>query len=154
MAKIVRVEGQKELKCQADKFFDIWARKPYLVPKMCPDKMLSIELIEGDWGKVGAVKNWNYVINDVGEHANVKTRVEELDEEKRLVKYSHHDGLILKKYNNTLISKVQATPQEEGCIVKWSFEYEKMNEAAPEATVFVDFMLAMAKDIDACLCRA
>ena len=56
-----RVEGEAELKCGADKFFDVWAQKPYLVTKMCPNKYPKIELHQGDWNKVGAYMTWTYV---------------------------------------------------------------------------------------------
>ncbi|KAL2940079.1 MLP-like protein 31 [Bienertia sinuspersici] len=61
MAKLQKVEGQIELKCHADKFFEVWCQKPYLVTKMCPKKFPKIELHEGDWHKVGGVTTWNYV---------------------------------------------------------------------------------------------
>ncbi|KAL2926705.1 MLP-like protein 34 [Bienertia sinuspersici] len=58
----------------------------------------------------------------------------------------------MKKYYNTFNSKIQVVVNNvnDGCIVKWSFEYEKMNENAPQPKMYIDFLLATAKDIDAC----
>uniref|UniRef100_A0A803NDP4 Bet v I/Major latex protein domain-containing protein n=1 Tax=Chenopodium quinoa TaxID=63459 RepID=A0A803NDP4_CHEQI len=126
MAQLQRVEGQAELKCDANKFFEIWGQNPSLVSKMCPIKFPKVELNEGEcWDRVGSVITWSYVIDEIGEHAFVKTRVEECDKENKL---------------------------DEGCTVKWILEYEKMNENAPEADIYVDYLLGVAKDLDACLC--
>ncbi|XP_021735387.1 MLP-like protein 31 [Chenopodium quinoa] len=109
MSQLQRVEDQTELKCDADKFFEIWAHKPFLVPKMCPNKIQKAELNEGEcWDRVGAVITWNYVIDEVGERAIVKTKIEELNDENRCVRYSHLGGKIVEKYyKETLISKIQ-----------------------------------------------
>uniref|UniRef100_A0A803LBS8 Bet v I/Major latex protein domain-containing protein n=2 Tax=Chenopodium quinoa TaxID=63459 RepID=A0A803LBS8_CHEQI len=153
MSQLQRVEGEVELKCDADKFFDVWARKLYLAHGMSPEKVPKMELIEGEWHKVGAVMVGHYYISNIGERAFLKTRVEELDEENKLVRYSYHDGQILKSFYKTLKSMIQITPKGEGCIVKWSCEYEKMNEDVPEPNAYLDFMLDVAKDIDGFLCK-
>ncbi|KMT19585.1 hypothetical protein BVRB_1g012010 [Beta vulgaris subsp. vulgaris] len=92
-----------------------------------------------------------YHFKEIGEHALVKTKIEEVNEEKRCVEYSHHGGLMMDKYYKTFKSKFQVTPKKEGCIVKWSFEYEKINENISEPK-YIDFLLGAAKDVDACLC--
>ncbi|KNA21763.1 hypothetical protein SOVF_040590 [Spinacia oleracea] len=156
MAQLQRVGGQIELKCEAEKMFEVWAHKIYLVQNMCPSKVQKTVLNHGEWHKVGAVLTGNYVINNIGECASIKTRVDEIDEEKKSVRHSYHEGYIMENYYKTFKSKMQAIPNNNnnGCIVMWSFEYEKMNQDAPEPTAYVDFMLAMAKDIDSYLCKA
>ncbi|KMS99105.1 hypothetical protein BVRB_2g047870 [Beta vulgaris subsp. vulgaris] len=154
MAKLQRVEGEIELKCQADKYFDVWAQKIYTVKKMCPDKVQKIVLNEGDWNKVGGVVDVCYAINKVGENASLKARMNEIDEKAMSIRYSYHDGFVMEKYYKSFTSKVQAIPKGKGCTVKWSFEYEKIQEEAPDANVYVDFMLDMSKDMDAHLCAA
>ena len=61
MAKIFKLEGQTEVKCKADKFFEIFTSKSYLFPKICPEKIKSVQVLEGDWATIGSVKVWNYV---------------------------------------------------------------------------------------------
>ncbi|KMS99107.1 hypothetical protein BVRB_2g047890 [Beta vulgaris subsp. vulgaris] len=78
----------------------------------------------------------------------------EIDEKNMSVRYSYHDGFIMDNYYKSLTSKLQAIPKDKGCIVKWSFEYEKINDDAPDANVHIDFLLAISKDMDAHLCRA
>ncbi|KAK9698393.1 hypothetical protein RND81_08G101200 [Saponaria officinalis] len=143
MAKIQRVEGEIELKCEADKFFEVWARKPYLASKMCPDKHPKIELHEGDWDSVGSILTWNYVL--VQFVSNVINKC---------VTYNIVDGDVFKTFYKSFKPKVQAIQKGERCIVNWNFEFEKKNESAPEPTKYLDFLLSCAKDIDHHLSQA
>lgn len=63
MAQLYRLQGQIELKCEADKFFDVWAHKIYLVQKICPDKVQKTVLNKGEWHKPGAELTGYYVIS-------------------------------------------------------------------------------------------
>ncbi|KAK9725844.1 hypothetical protein RND81_05G173500 [Saponaria officinalis] len=153
MAKIQRVEGEIELKCEADEFFEVWARKPYLASKMCPNKHPKIELHEGNWDSVGSILTWNYVLDD-GERSFVRTKIEEVDETNKCVTYNVVDGHVLKTFYNSFKPKVQAIQKGARCIVKWNFEFEKKNESAPEPTKYLDFLLSSAKDIDHHLSQA
>uniref|UniRef100_A0A803LBT1 Bet v I/Major latex protein domain-containing protein n=1 Tax=Chenopodium quinoa TaxID=63459 RepID=A0A803LBT1_CHEQI len=92
---------------------------------------------------------------EVGEQAIVTTKIEELNDEKRCVRYSHLGGQILEKYcKETLMSNIQAIPKDEGCTVTWSFDYEKVNENVPEPDIYANYLLGVAKDIGASLCNA
>ncbi|XP_021738847.1 MLP-like protein 43 [Chenopodium quinoa] len=55
MAQLQRIESQIELKCHADKFFEVWASKAHLISKITPNKVAKVELVEGEWDKVGAI---------------------------------------------------------------------------------------------------
>ncbi|XP_021738846.1 MLP-like protein 31 [Chenopodium quinoa] len=105
------------------------------------------------WDRVGAVITWNYVIDEIGEHAIVKTRIEECDIENKVVSYSYLGGHIVEHCYKTVKSKMQATPKDGGCTVKWTIEYEKMNKNVPDADIYVNYLLGIAKDIGACLCN-
>lgn len=62
MAQIAKMEVQAEIKSPASKFHEVCSRKVYLVPKACPEKIKSIEVVEGDWKTVGSVQLWTYFI--------------------------------------------------------------------------------------------
>ncbi|XP_057522924.1 MLP-like protein 28 [Amaranthus tricolor] len=151
MAQLQRVDGQVELKCHADMNFDLWANKINLFLIICPDKIKNMH-VEGQWNKAGSVITTYYAINRV--NMSLKARVLEIDEKNKLVRYKYFDGLITEKYYKTLQSKLQVIPKGNGCIVKWSIEYEKINEDSPDANVYIDFLIAIAKDGDAYLCKA
>ncbi|KAL9230326.1 hypothetical protein vseg_005692 [Gypsophila vaccaria] len=154
MAQLHRVEGQIELKSHANKFYEIWARKPNLISKWCPNKYPKIELNEGtSWDSLGAVITWNFFAH--GRHDYVKTKVSEIDENVKIVEYDYVEGHgQLRSNYKRFKSKMQAIPKGETCIVKWSFEYEKTGENAPNAHIYIDFLIDCARDIDARLCGA
>lgn len=60
MAQIAKMDVQVEIKASADKFYEIFLSKGYLLPKMCPNVIKDLQVIQGDWGSVGSVKQWTY----------------------------------------------------------------------------------------------
>ncbi|KAK9706941.1 hypothetical protein RND81_07G162500 [Saponaria officinalis] len=90
-----------------------------------------------------------------GKKEYVTTKVAEVSEKNKWVRYEYLDGQVLRNYYSELKSKFEVIPNgEEGCLVKWSLEYEKKSEDAPNADIYVHFMLGVAKDMDAHLCSA
>ncbi|XWS34489.1 hypothetical protein CRYUN_Cryun21dG0042600 [Craigia yunnanensis] len=49
MAQIAKIEVQTEMKSSADKVYDIFKRKMYLMPKICPELVKEVKLAKGDW---------------------------------------------------------------------------------------------------------
>ncbi|KAL7000944.1 hypothetical protein U1Q18_002096 [Sarracenia purpurea var. burkii] len=150
MSQISKVELQTEHKCLANKFFEIFTSKSFLIPKICPDKVKSIEVLHGDGATLGSVKVWTYVL-DNSEVA--KERIAAIDEYNKSITFEVFEGDIA-KYYNVLKFTLQVTAKEEGCSVKWSLEYEKKNEDTPPPTKYAEFAASMSKDIDAFLQKA
>lgn len=65
MAQIHKIEVQTQTRSSPDRVFDIYKNKSYLMPKISPDKLQSIEVIEGDGISVGSVRLWTYVMGKV-----------------------------------------------------------------------------------------
>ncbi|KAL6350888.1 hypothetical protein AAG906_031474 [Vitis piasezkii] len=63
MAQIAKMEAQVEIKSPANKFHEVLISKAHLLPKACPDKIKSIEVVEDDWKSVGCVELWTYCID-------------------------------------------------------------------------------------------
>ncbi|KAH9604966.1 hypothetical protein KSS87_001783 [Heliosperma pusillum] len=154
MAQIKKAEGQIEIKSHADKFFELWTRKSHLISEWCPEKYPKIELHEGSFHhSLGAVTTWHFIA--LGHHDFVKTKVAEIDEKNKFVIYNYFEGQgVLRSDYKSLKSKIQVIPKAEGCIVKWTFEYEKKSDDVPDAIIYVHFLLDCAKNIDARLCGA
>lgn len=71
MAQICRLELQTEIKSSPDRIFDIYKNKTSLMPKISPDKLKSIEVLEGDGKSVGSVRLWTYVMGKKCCHMHV-----------------------------------------------------------------------------------
>lgn len=65
MAQSVTVEAQMELKSPAEKVYEIFRRKSYLLPEIAPHMVKDIKLLAGDWESVGSVRLWTYVAGRV-----------------------------------------------------------------------------------------
>lgn len=56
-------QGEKEVQCEADKLFGVWAHIINPAQKMCAEKVQKSVLNEGEWDKVGALLIGNRVIS-------------------------------------------------------------------------------------------
>ncbi|KMT03094.1 hypothetical protein BVRB_8g196520 [Beta vulgaris subsp. vulgaris] len=77
-----------------------------------------------------------------------KSVLEEIDEEKKFVKYRAIEGDMFDEYK-TLSLTCQVIPKDaKNCIVKYIFEYEKLHSGVPEPTDLLDAWLAATIDMD------
>lgn len=65
MAQLHKLELQTQITSPPEKFFDIYKNKTYLMPSISPDKLQSIQVLEGDGKSVGSVRLWTYVMGKV-----------------------------------------------------------------------------------------
>uniref|UniRef100_A0A7N2QZB6 Bet v I/Major latex protein domain-containing protein n=1 Tax=Quercus lobata TaxID=97700 RepID=A0A7N2QZB6_QUELO len=80
--------------------------------------------------------------------ANVK--IEALGNENKLITFAILEGEILNLYTSF---KADLQVMDAG-YAKWSIEYEKANESAPDPEVYRNFAVMMSKGLDAYLSRA
>ncbi|KAK6941036.1 Bet v I/Major latex protein [Dillenia turbinata] len=90
-----------------------------LIPKIMPQRIQSIALIEGDGG-VGSIRQVNFTPGRYYKYA--KHRVEEMDEENFMCKYRIIEGDVLKGNLKSIVYEVKLEADKyEGCICKvWS----------------------------------
>ncbi|KAL7163302.1 hypothetical protein ACSBR2_039406 [Camellia fascicularis] len=137
MAQIFKLEGQTEVKCKANKLFEIFTHKSYLILKICPKKIKSIQVLEGDWATMGSVKVWNYVPRG---SESAQKRIEAIDVDNKSVSFNLFEGDILKVYE-TFKSTLQLTNKDDGCLIKVTLAYEKQHEDTPPPTMYQDLWL-------------
>ncbi|XP_050372024.1 MLP-like protein 28 [Argentina anserina] len=152
MAQIAKMQVEAEIKASAEKFYEVFRSKGYLLPKICPEMISDLRVIEGDWGTVGSVKQWTYVA--AGNSEIAKETVEAMDVKTKSLTFKTVDGSMLKVYKN-IKTTVQVTAKGGGCSsVKWSIEYEKLNEDSPPPNKYLDFVVILTKKVDAYLLKA
>lgn len=54
------LEAVIEVKASADKVHEVFSCRPHIVTSISPQSVQSCELIEGEWGKPGAVICWTF----------------------------------------------------------------------------------------------
>ncbi|KAG8382767.1 hypothetical protein BUALT_Bualt05G0111500 [Buddleja alternifolia] len=105
------------------------------MPKICPDKLQSIQVLEGD-GK------------SVGMPVIAKDKIVAIDEEKRSITFELIGGEVTKYFKN-----FNATLQADTSTIKWSLEYEKASEDEPNPHSHLDFLVNMSREVDAYLLK-
>ncbi|XP_057777506.1 MLP-like protein 34 [Salvia miltiorrhiza] len=146
MAQLHKLELQTLITSSPHKFFDIYHNKTYLMPTICPDKLQSVQVLQGDGKNVGSVRLWTYVM---GVPVIAKDKIVGVDEVNKSITFELIDGEVTKYYKRFV-----ATLEAEGVnTVKWSLEYEKASEDVPHPHSHLQFLGAMATDIDAYLLK-
>ncbi|KAK8508323.1 hypothetical protein V6N13_055771 [Hibiscus sabdariffa] len=119
MAQVRRIDCRIEAKSSADKFFDVYTTKPYLLPKMSDQLITDIKLLQGDWDSVGSVRQWYYALE--GQSLTVKEMIEKIDDTNRTIVYKALEGDFLKIFKS-LNYILNVTQMGDGCLVKCTFK--------------------------------
>ncbi|XP_057477458.1 MLP-like protein 423 isoform X2 [Actinidia eriantha] len=150
MAQLYRLEHQIEIKSSPDRFFDIYKNKTYLMPKISPDNIQSIQVLEGDGRSVGSVRMWTYIL---GSPVIAKDKIDAVDEENKSITFDLIGGEVT-NYYKSFKATLQATSKDGTNLAKWTLEYEKANENVPTPHSHIDFLATLGREIDSYLLKA
>ncbi|KAJ8627932.1 hypothetical protein MRB53_021239 [Persea americana] len=121
-----------------------------LMPKLMPDIISSIVLLEGNGG-VGTIRQSNFT-SAIKDFSYWKDRVEAIDDEKRVFKYSVIEGgLIGKKVKSTSFELRFEDGADGGSVCKFKGEYEAIEDSLPtedETKEMIGSMVGMFKAIE------
>ncbi|KAG2708399.1 hypothetical protein I3843_05G173400 [Carya illinoinensis] len=134
-----------EVKSPARAFFEANGKRLYEIPKLCPTCIPKVELVEGKWEEVGAVVNWHLVLG--GNTVIFKALFESIDDDKLSVTFNVIGGLLVESYKSFKFI-FQAIPKKEGCLVLWTYEYEKLNSDIPDPKELLQFAAVFTREID------
>ncbi|KAL2929191.1 MLP-like protein 43 [Bienertia sinuspersici] len=142
-----KLEGEVEIRASAtDVVHDIYKSKPHHISQVASHILQGVDVHEGDCGNIDSRLVWRYTIE--GKSFVAKTVLEEIDEERKILKYRIIEGDIMNDYKN-FTATCEVVPKDgETCIAKWTFEYEKMNAGIPEPSALLDASLEVLKHID------
>ncbi|ESQ34476.1 hypothetical protein EUTSA_v10009858mg, partial [Eutrema salsugineum] len=78
-----------------------------------------------------------------------KERIEVVEPEKKMIKFRVLEGDIMKEFKSFVIT-IQVTPKQggSGSIVRWHFDYEKIDENVSHPETLLPFFAEMIKKID------
>ncbi|KAK4371166.1 hypothetical protein RND71_010641 [Anisodus tanguticus] len=140
-----KLVSEINIKSCGDVFHEIFRYRPHHISSMSPDKVQNVEVHEGEWGTVGSVIFWNFIHD--GKEKVAKEVIEEIDEEKKLVKFKVIGGDILEAYKSFYFT-VHVETKGEDNLVTWILEYEKLNPDVPDPHTLMEFCLNVTKDIE------
>ncbi|CAK9318404.1 unnamed protein product [Citrullus colocynthis] len=108
------MESEVEIRASASKFHEIFHKRIHHISKISIDMIHGIDLHEGQWGKVGSIICWRYLLD--GKAKSTKEIVEEVDEEKNSITFTVIEGELLEEYKGFKF-KLQCIPKEKGSVV-------------------------------------
>ncbi|CAN0924059.1 MLP-like protein 423 [Linum grandiflorum] len=147
VARAGTLEVDVEIKSPADKFWENIRNSTTLFPKHFPDQYKTIEVLEGDGKAVGSVRLFTYAEGSPLVKLS-KERIDSVDEEKKSVSYSVIEGDLL-KYYCTFKGHIVVSPKDkDGCLVKWTCEYERVSDDVEVPHVIKDFVVKNFKEVD------
>ncbi|KAK9698723.1 hypothetical protein RND81_08G126600, partial [Saponaria officinalis] len=99
------VTGKLEIevgnKASGDLFYNLFGGK-HDVTHIIPRKIHAFHVLNGDFGKPGSVIQWDYTLD--GKKCVAKEIVEEIDEEKKFVKFKLIEGSnLLEEYKSMML---------------------------------------------------
>ncbi|KAI3935723.1 hypothetical protein MKW92_010432 [Papaver armeniacum] len=144
MTQIVGAQIETELKCSADKLYNLYRHNVTQMSTIFPDYFKSIKIVKGDGISLDSIRLWQYVVPEVSFNVMVlKEMLKSVDDENRSITFSVLGGDLMILYKSFDIT-ITVTPQdidnnikESGCKVKWWIEYEKRTEDvhSPDAVI-------------------
>ncbi|KAI3859385.1 hypothetical protein MKW92_032157 [Papaver armeniacum] len=137
---------ESEVNGNAYKYYKIFKHHED-VPKAVPHLYTSVNVLEGHGITSGCVKEWGY------EHV-VKEKTT-YDDQTMTIRHMAVGGDLMndyKKFHATLV--VNPKDNGHGSIVKWTIDYEKLNEDSPVPIPYLRFFNQLTKDLNSHLCAS
>ncbi|MED6214457.1 hypothetical protein PIB30_103296 [Stylosanthes scabra] len=153
MALTGKLSTEIPIHAPAGKFFDLMAKQLHHVQNVC-ERVHGAKLHEGDdWHCVGAsVKHWTYVID--GKVVTCKETIDSIDEENHSATYNLFDGDISQSYKVFKLSFEVTDRENGGANVKWTVEYEKINDDVEAPYGYMEYLDKCTKDMASHLVKA
>ncbi|KAG6391614.1 hypothetical protein SASPL_149370 [Salvia splendens] len=133
------------IKSDGDVFHELFREKPHQISGICPDKIQTCDLHDGEWGKVGSVIVWNYFHD--GKKRVAKEIIEAIDEENKSVTFKVIEGDLMEHYKEIKLT-VHVDTKGEDNLVTWTIEYEKVKDDTADPHTLMEFCLHVTKDIE------
>ncbi|KAI4357626.1 hypothetical protein L6164_001563 [Bauhinia variegata] len=139
-----KLETDVHINATAEQFHEIFSSRTHHIANVA-DKIKGVEMLEGEWGKVGSIIVWNYVHE--GKHCVAKELVEAIDPDNNLITFKILEGDLMEHYKSFKIT-IQVSPKDKGSVAHWTFEYEKKHGHVPDPHSLVELGIEMSQAID------
>ncbi|XP_051145936.1 MLP-like protein 423 [Andrographis paniculata] len=146
------IEMEVELKSSANQIWEALKNLTTLFPKAMPHIYKSIEVLEGDGQSVGSIRLVK-IHSGIPEISSKKVKLEKVDEANKSVEYTVIGGDLL-HYFKIFKWKTMVSSKGDGSVVKWSCNYDKVNEDFPNSNIVKEFTIKKFKELDAYLLKA
>ncbi|RZC73000.1 hypothetical protein C5167_048479 [Papaver somniferum] len=155
MTQIVGAQIETELKCSADKFYNVFRHNVMQLTTVLPQYFKSVKIVKGDGKSLGSIRQWQYVLQAPEASSKVlmlKETVTSVDEENRSITFSVVGGDILTHYKSVdfimaVTPKYVNSIEESGSKVQWWVQYEKRTEDVGSPDGYVNLLALLTKEM-------
>ncbi|XP_074262937.1 MLP-like protein 31 [Silene latifolia] len=141
-----KLEVEVDIKSSGDVFHELFKYNPNHMSNIVPDQIHACDLHEGEFGKPGSIIQWHYTLD--GKTGLAKEVIEDIDEEKRIIKFRVIEGEFLTEYKNMWVT-VHVIPKGDIDAVLWEVEFERFDDFGPYPTNLMDFFITLTRDVEA-----
>ncbi|KAK9115290.1 hypothetical protein Syun_022087 [Stephania yunnanensis] len=132
------IDIESEIRCPADKMYDLLKNHITQLPVVFPDIYKSATVLAGDGKSLGSVRRWTYLIHHTSDELlEVIEKLIEVDDENMSLTVSAVGGDVLKMHKQFDV-KVTITPKVDGSLVKWHVIFVKVNEDDPHPDPYLE----------------
>ncbi|KAK7401200.1 hypothetical protein VNO78_12522 [Psophocarpus tetragonolobus] len=147
-SQLQMIEATVSIKASAEQVYDVICNKTHQIPKIFPEKALSVEILKGAWGTEGSVLFWNYLHE--GKVCVAKEVIEGIDKKNNKIAFKVIEGDILGYYKSFKFV-MQVIPKENRSMVHSVVEYEKLKDDIPDPHSLLQSTVDLTKKINAYL---
>ncbi|XP_061357321.1 MLP-like protein 43 [Gastrolobium bilobum] len=146
-----KVSTELGIRTPAAKFFNLVLKQIHHIQNVT-ERVHQTNLHEGDSHDIGSVRQWTYVID--GKVVTSKDSIEAIDERNMIITYKLFDGYVSQQFKICELIFQVIDKADGSAFVKWTFEYEKINDSVEPPYGYMDYVTKVTKDIDAHLLKA
>ncbi|QCD85866.1 MLP-like protein 28 [Vigna unguiculata] len=130
----------------AEKWYNLFAKSLHDVQHLT-DSVHATQLHQGeDWHHNDTIKHWTYIVD--GKVAKCHEKIESVDEKNKTIYYKLFGEDIDHRFKVFKLIFQAIDKENGGAIIKWSVEYEKLNEEVHAPYGWVEYLHNCTRDID------
>ncbi|XP_074314739.1 MLP-like protein 31 [Silene latifolia] len=142
-----KLEIEIDIKHSGDVFHELFGCTPHHVTNIVPHIIHGCDVHEGEFGKPGSIIQWEYTLD--GKKCVAKEIVEEIDEEKKLIKFKLIEGSDLLKDFKSMSVTLHVVTKGEIDAILWEINFERFDDFGLYPTGLMDFIIGMTRDVEA-----
>ncbi|XP_051144165.1 MLP-like protein 34 [Andrographis paniculata] len=137
--------AEKEIKCHGDVFHELFRHKPHDISNITPHHYHGCDVHHDHAGVVGSTRTREYTHD--GKKKSMKIVLEEIDEEKKLLKFKAVEGDILELYKEYSVS-IHVDTEGDVHVVIWTIDYVKAAEDVVDPVSYLQLAINIIQGIE------
>ncbi|KAK8582991.1 hypothetical protein V6N13_069757 [Hibiscus sabdariffa] len=151
MSLIGTLEADVDISATAQQFFAVMCNEPSQLTSIVPDIVISVDLLDGLWGALGAISSWTYVLGGVT--STITLLISAVNPITKSITYGLIEG-DLKSQFSTFTVQMDATQKIVGSTVHLTVSYVKLTADVSTPQALLDLGVQVITELGAYLAQA